>query len=246
MQTWSLLIFAFAALSVVGAFAALSWIVIRDGKLGNLRQDMRAALEDRLEGRDRLTLAELGEFEECLPRLREVIVVAHRVEDPQESLRAAVQDNFQEGVRYQFVVSNSQFHASSDKYEEFFRAIYTVAKAIPAKPGRELAIQQKRFDDLFALRSLRGEWGSWPYVFYRFNDTDGSVRTIAVRGDQLREGIAENYIQLSAIDALTIYNACLMCLDEQTGQIPDLEQDYEDAAGVVSLVRERQRRTGTV
>lgn len=60
---------------------------------------------------DAVSLTELARFEEELPPGSAVIVLAHTIENPQEALRAAVQDSFQQGIRYIFLVSQSQYGA---------------------------------------------------------------------------------------------------------------------------------------
>ena len=229
---------AVGAAAVAGAAYWAARSIRAEGSLSRLEPTFESHIRQRVLKKQLIPAKVFGDIEKNISDLKEVIVVAHRIEEPQESLRAAVQDNFQEGVRYTFLVSQSEHSSASKTYTEFFKAIFVIAKQLAPESGDHSKIRTLEFNDLFAVRALRGEWGSWSYVFYRYNGISGTpLKMVAFRGDQLREGIAENYVELSAADALSIFNACGMALaDDATHEVAAEEFQFEDASNLPTNV----------
>jgi len=206
---------------------------IKSGGLRELPQQVVDSLASDARARSRITVSELGDIERDLVDLRETIIVAHRIEKPEKHLRAAVEDNFQQGVRYVFVVSESELQNAATN-EKIFHAIFTFAQETAPLEGPNSKIRSRTFEELFAIRALRGEWQSWPYIFYRCGSP---TNTIAFRGDQLREGIAENYVQLSGADAASIFCACEMAMtSEARSDVGAGGGEFSDRPPVLSIV----------
>jgi hypothetical protein len=140
---------------------------------------------------------QLGEIEAALPGLTEVVIVADHIEDPQNALRKAVKANFQRDVHYLFLVSKRNAATEVTGYFGVFEAI---AQAIITLGGKSI-----RVSDLVTIQQLEYDWLDYPYVFYRMSNST----TIAYRGNQVMEGIADKYVSLEPRLAHTIAQAVL-------------------------------------
>jgi hypothetical protein len=238
-MTWALLAAGvIVSLSAAYLFAA----IIKSHKQGDLRADIRESLKKSSGAVSVLTVAEFGAIERSIAGLTEVIIVAHMVENPEENLRQAVITNFKKGIRYRFCVSRSNYKTARELYEGYFHALFDVAKAELRASARSGSSElDLAFDDVFIATPLRKEWLSWPYVFYVQVDDSGQESISAFRGDQLREGIAENYVQLSAADARSVFNAVDMAVENDEGLIAQLMADAEfsDATNVIQISARR-------
>ncbi len=130
-----------------------------------------------------LTVDDLGRLEATLPSLVRVIVIADHVEDPQDELRAAVEANFRRGVQYLFLVARSKAVKESNRYYRIFKTLAEIAADEAGIPGTI---------PLVDIQALPSEWPRPPFIFYEIRE-NGATRFIAVRGNQLREGIADFY-----------------------------------------------------
>mgnify|MGYP001569925785 CR=1 FL=1 len=151
--------------------------------------------------RDRLTVDGIAEIEKHLANLKRVIVLAHRIEKPLDDLSEAVEYNFQRGVRYLFLVSQSQADQEVQGYYQIFE---TLAKIVIYKTSAA-----KQIKDLVDIQQLPYDWDDYPYIFYQVEDATGASKTIAFRGDQLREGIADAYVRVEPTYAHTIARSVL-------------------------------------
>ncbi|WP_439365957.1 hypothetical protein ACNJYD_08485 [Bradyrhizobium sp. DASA03005] len=158
-----------------------------------------------------VALSKLAHFEQELPPGSTVIVLAHRIEEPQEGLRAAVQDNFQQGIRYIFLVSQSQYNRSVTELSDFFKAIYVIAKRLSPAAGPNAKVLTLTFEELFSILPLSGEWTSWPYVLY-MEPSGERQRVWVFRGNLRKEGLAETYVQLGNIEAESFMNAIRLAM----------------------------------
>lgn len=148
-----------------------------------------------------LTVNDLGRLEGTLPNLNRVIVIADHVEDPQDELRDAVKANFQRGVQYLFLVSKSK---APKEVRGFFRIFEVLAGVITDNLGDHAL----RADQLVKIQSLPYDWPTFPYIFYEL-DTKSESRFLAIRGNQLKEGIAEFYTPVEPAYAHMIAAAVL-------------------------------------
>jgi len=129
-----------------------------------------------------LTVNELGELEANIPNLKEVVILADRIEEPTGRLFDAVKKNFTSNVKYTFLISKSKYAAERKRFYPIFEAL---AKSINKnKNGNQ---------KLISMKALQLEWDDYPYVFYRTGDEATSFKTFAYMGTQNKEGIADNY-----------------------------------------------------
>lgn len=130
---------------------------------------------------------ELGRIEGGLDGLREVIVLADHIEPPTDDLRKAVERNFERGVKYSFVVSQSRAEQEVDSYYRIFEAL---AEIVSRRSGAKVGAR-----DLVSIQQLPYDWIDEPHVFYKIPDRrrPGEMRYIAVQGNQRSEGIADYY-----------------------------------------------------
>jgi hypothetical protein len=131
---------------------------------------------------DCILAEELGEIEGSLPGLLSVTVVAHRIEDPSDNvkLQQAVVKNLRKKIKYEFLISPSNAISERLGYYQIFK-VY-VEQSFPDMPT----------NNLVSISSLAQEWNDYPYVFYTI-EAKGKHYTIAYRGTQSQEGIANEY-----------------------------------------------------
>lgn len=149
-----------------------------------------------------IPIERLGIFERDLSNLKQVIVVANRVEKPSSILEEAVKDNFKEGVKYLFLVSYSSADRELTGYFLIFEAL---AKIALSESGKNVNIGK-----LVEIKRLTYDWPDVPYIFYQYSpdDTD-ELYTVAFRGNKKGEGIADFYEQLSSSNSTAIIRAVL-------------------------------------
>jgi hypothetical protein len=144
-----------------------------------------------------IPVSDIGIIERDIVNLRTVMVVAHKVEPPTSTLAEAVDHNFKRKVKYTFLISNdneSEIHG----YYQVFKAYAQVA--LREHPGMSLS-------DLIEILKLPYNWDDFPYIFYTVQLPSGEEKTLAYRGDQLQEGIADHYGRVDPVLAHTIANA---------------------------------------
>ena len=145
-------------------------------------------------------------------------MIADQIEDPEDELRRAVKHNFQKGVHYLFLISKSRAPQELDRYVKIFM---TLAEIITKK------------NDLVEIRQLPYDWPDYPYVFYETLSTSAPRATfIAFRGNQRREGIADEYFGVPPHFAHTIAVSVLSGAPEK---IVVEAEDFETPTNVVPI-----------
>ena len=135
--------------------------------------------------------------------MKRVIVVADHIEKPTDTLADAVESNFRRHVRYLFLVSHSKAESEVNGYFLSFEALARIAAS------------QSEFDvsvrDLVEIKRLPYDWLDYPYIFYQCwaHGNDEHRRTIAFRGNQKTEGVAEMYERVPSAMASAIAVAVL-------------------------------------
>jgi hypothetical protein len=140
-----------------------------------------------------LTKAQLGQFEERLAGLREVIFFGDRIEVPTRQnahdILIALIDNFAEGVQYHFVVPAEYAVSHRRTVTERYGAIVRLSEQLAERPLPA---------DIFQIRTrpLPPGLTDFPYLFYRFDDGKGGDEIVAFRGEDRGVGIAAFYRRL--------------------------------------------------
>lgn len=143
----------------------------------------------------------LGQIEGSIKGLLEVIVAAHRIEEPTNNLRAAVARNFERRVQYTFLVSNS---SAEEELNGWVHMFLTIAHVILKRSKSDLTPSY-----FVTISKLSYDWRNTPFVFYRAKNNSGELATIAFQGNQNDEGIAERYVRLPADIAYSLALAIL-------------------------------------
>ncbi len=162
-------------------------------------------IEDR-----RIPVSDIAKIEREIPRLKIVFVVAHYIERPRGELQDTVEYNFDRGVRYRFVISASSYNEGLSGYFELFKSLATI---VARERSGELTVE-----DLISIGRLDYEWGECPYLFYQYVDDNDKTQTVALRGDQKQEGIAEHYVLVEPHSAKTLLEAVLHAATFEEGQ----------------------------
>jgi len=141
-----------------------------------------------------VTAHELGRIEGENPLLKEVIIVANKIEEPQNGLLKAVKSNFKKNICYTFFISHTTFESELKRYIRVFQGL------------AQAADQDSK--NIVKVHHLTIEWEDVPYIFYRAKKSLESedVFIFGYRGDQQAEGIANNYTLMGPKQAYTIFN----------------------------------------
>lgn len=149
-----------------------------------------------------IPVEKLGSIERDFSNLKQVIVVADRVEKPSSTLEKAVEHNITHGVKYLFLVSNSTAEQELTGYFLIFEAL---AKIALSKSGKNVNIRE-----FVEIKRLPYDWPDAPYIFYQYSPDDTDERyTVVFRGNQKGEGISDFYEQLSSSNSKAIKLAVL-------------------------------------
>ncbi len=229
------MILIFTAVSVVATIAVLAYTIYCYDQLA---PPAPLAGQGYAESdAQRIDVRELGKIEGSIERLQRVIVMAHQVERPTDELAEAVEMNFRRGVKYIFLVSRSRAQLELNGYYKIFEALAEIALARD-RPNRDVR-------DLVEIKQLPFDWDDYPFIFYQVSDDKGAVRTIAFRGEQLHEGIADFYTTIPPSYAHTIATSVLA---DGPGPIDEPvrfdRERFEDVAKVVDLERHRALQKG--
>lgn len=201
---YGFILFCLLGIIIALVITCIDWTAIR--RLEKIPPALRVVTRDRYRREPPVFLSQekWAEFEGSIENLKRVIVVADKVERPNNSLERSVINNFGHKVHYSFIVSKSKASAELHGYYEIFKALAVIA------------IHQFKLDctvdDLVSILALPDEWDCVPLVFYRVGETSeathrpGSLRTIAFWGNNMRSGISESYESLppEVADALAI------------------------------------------
>lgn len=147
---------------------------------------------------------EVGLIERDIEYLEDVIVLADRIEEPTLTglIRAALLDNFMEGVRYTFIISPENYETTSERFYEYYRALIKVAAGTQ---GAKISGDE----DLCHILSFRFERQDYPYIFYKFQGLGHGDEVIAFRGDEIGRGIANEYRRLEPEVAYSVLTMAL-------------------------------------
>lgn len=140
-----------------------------------------------------LTKSELGQFEERLSELIEVILIADEIDVPShdntKEILAALIDNFSENVHYNFIVPESYAESNGDDILLRYYAIINLAGQLSQKDLSHSLFQLHK-------RPVEREHKDFPYLFFRYVSQEGRSEVVAFRGENLGKGIAEHYRRL--------------------------------------------------
>jgi len=156
-----------------------------------------------------LSVEELALVEKHVPNLRTVVILCHRVDEPNSGLAKAVLDNFQQGAAYTFFVSPEEAQNEDLlRYQEWFGHLFHTARGMAPSRGENAIIRTRKFEDVFAIKRLPLNWDNVPYVFYSFAADSGEIATISFKGTQAGVGISDRYDRVSATEARAIIDLC--------------------------------------
>lgn len=136
----------------------------------------------------------LGKVEGNNNMLKEVVVVAHQIEEPNGGLLESVKSNFRKKVIYRFIISHSSYEEEKEKYIRVFQG-YAQAESP----------EGTNYDSLVKLHKMNDAWSDVPYIFYRCESGGEKEFIFGYRGSQLNEGIADNYVLMEPQQAHTIF-----------------------------------------
>lgn len=147
-----------------------------------------------------VSVEDLGKLELDSGELIEVLVLASLVEYPSGSLAEAVENNFSKGVKYSFLVSNSNAEKELDRYYKIFKDLAEIASE---KSGKKI-----RSSHMVNIKCLPYDWPDVPYIFYTYRKKIGEEEieeeVVAYRGNQKGEGIADFYEKLPSSQSESI------------------------------------------
>lgn len=183
---------------------------------------------------------QLGMLEGWIKGLKYVIVMAHKIEEPTDSLQKAVKSNFANRVKYSFMISGSNWKNERHRYYRIFETYAIIA--IDDNKGINIPLKE-----LIEIKPLKFEWIDYPYIFYRFQKSSKSrLYTIGLRGTEIKEGIANHYVFLDPLLAHTIAQAVL-----SPTKLPEKErkftiEDFTKSRNVIQIDKYLQERKLTV
>lgn len=163
-----------------------------------------------LQGHVWFPLDNLAYIEKFIPNLKRVVVICAIVERPTRRLLDAVTDNFQEGVIYDFFVSNQgNSREELAKYYAWFENVYGAAKGIAPLEGSKAVIHGSDFSDVVSVKILPMAWSNVPYIFYLFSSPNSDAPSIvAFRGIEKGSGISQEYWRIHPDEAQAIIDLC--------------------------------------
>lgn len=194
-----------------------------------------------------LTKSELGQVEERLFGLREVIIIADKIDIPTKDnardILFALIDNFSESVVYNFLVPESYAELNGQVILQRYYAVIELARELS---GNDLPNTLIRLHS----RPVEQEQKDYPYIFYRFIDEDSRNQIVAFRGEPAGVGIANDYRRLEPEIARSFLFSVLCYL--ATAKQPIEMEDYKEAefspeertikfAGINKGIRENEK-----
>jgi len=212
----SLLTIMATALPLIAALG-VAWFTVRNISRLTPVESPRQPLEEPVF----FTVQELGRIEGTLPNLIRVLVVANKIEKPEGELGRAVESNFSRGVRYLFLISSSKAASEKLGYYKLFEAYAQIRGS--AK-------------DMLGIKALPFEWNDYPIIFYQTRDDTGVLASIAFRGTELLEGIANYYERVPAAYAHTIATSLLADAPEEVNVSEIPGRDEFDKGTTLDLV----------
>lgn len=168
---------------------------------------------------------QLGILEGSIQDLKYVIVAADVIEKPTDTLLRAVEYNFNRGVKYIFLISQSKFKTEEQRgFSNWFRTL----------------ADRSQYQDLFNIKSLLHEWNDYPYIFYRLRKDDtGNYYTFGYRGEEVGEGIAESYVMMEPSLAHTVAQTLLSNIG-----LSDVlnREEFESPTQVINIVNHVRKK----
>lgn len=215
----SLLRWAMYSIGLV-IFAGSIWMAVRIWRLGVPLT--RPGTSPRT-----ISVDQLGIIEANVGDLTQVVVLCDRIEDPHGSLRDAVIRNFEDGVRYLFVISPTPADEKARR-QEYFTALWTAA-------GRGSVEHLRSLTELFTVQEIDGRYTQNPYVFYIYEEN----KIFAYRGVDKSEGITDTYELLTDETTSNMYailQTFVLGRDKQSLPPPDqVEIEKPTTAQVIEL-----------
>ncbi|WP_375443696.1 hypothetical protein [uncultured Fibrella sp.] len=125
------------------------------------------------------TYNDLGIIESSLKNLKHIVIFTDYVEEPQEGLREAVKNNIQKGIKYTFIVSESNFESERDKYLSFFYKI----------------LPKVEVDANLNIYGFNFEWNPPKCIFYELDHDpeDIEIHVLGYWGLGKENGVTINY-----------------------------------------------------
>jgi len=154
----------------------------------------------------------LGKLEGNIKHLKEVIVVANTIEEPQHKLREAVTANFLKGIKYTFVISDNNYDDEFEKYVLIFEPLAKLSLRKKSEAGIT------NLSNILQIQRLNEKWYTFPYIFYKIQGANNSEIIHAYRGVEIGEGIAKAYELLKPEIAHTIATFFTKYLSEPSAE----------------------------
>jgi hypothetical protein len=177
-----------------------------------------------------VTEDEVGIIERDIVGLREVIILADKIEKPMRYLLDAVIDNFMEGVTYIFLIPPDSYRSSAQEFLAYYNSLASIA----------VGLTESNIDDsgpLCRILALRYHRKDYPYIFYKYRlRPDLRDEVIAFRGNEMYKGIARYYRRLEPEVAFSILEAALNAtvLEREHGGLQELAVAADQFKSVAS------------
>ena len=167
---------------------------------------------------DVISLQDFALIERDLKNLKEVIGLSDTVEAPSERLFDAIKDNFTEGVRYRFFISNRNYERDKSTRLKFFHDAEIVAHQISGNKT-----DHEESPPLTSIINLNYDHREEPYVFLISQAEGKPSEAMCFRGTDKEKGISQEYVFLDPKSAQTMYNLLLQTGGEFFSNRPNQE-----------------------
>lgn len=146
-----------------------------------------------------IRLEQLAKYESGFKNLSQIIIACHEVQDPIGTpFGQAVKENFEKGIGYTFLVSNSRY---KDQVNLYFNIYKEIAKLVQKQQNFIIKVE-----NLVRIKRLQIEWDFYPYIFYKLReDENKKEKTFVYRGDDKKKGICSEYYRLDIKVAPVVY-----------------------------------------
>ena len=220
--------------TAIVVFSGLCTLVILGVTWRTLAKRPELSVGDSIDLPSGIAVHEIGTIERDLAHLEAVTIIADKVERPTDTLSQAVEHNFSRGVKYLFLVSGAR---EPDEVRGYFEIFEAMARVVLARQQKK----DKSVRDLIEIKQLPYTWDDYPLIFYRVRLSNGKAKTLAFRGDQLQEGIADHYGRLEPSLAHTIARAIV---SDGPSDVPEFVIERENFDVTSKVLRFDQRRAG--
>ena len=180
-----------------------------------------------------ITIHELAKIEKLIDRLIRVTVIADRLNPPGRDLALAIQDNFLQGVNYQYFVSRRTTDEEIASYHAFLGHILETSKLISPAASRTDSVDQlpdcdpKASAPYYKIYRIDYDPDDYPYICYEYLESKGSDRqkVLMYRGTEKGVGIARIYEKVTEAVAYSLVTRMRFL----QGLLPSDETSYRDA-----------------